>query len=620
MAKRHLTFLIFLALAVILTRINGFTGVFIYDDRTYIQNNPQVTDGASIFGSPTPPDRSELGLYRPVTVATYRFNHFLGGLKPSLFHGTNFLIHMLVCFALYALVVQITRPDDARGGAFLAALLFAVHPANTESVSWIVGRAELLSALFCLMAASAHLAARNRARSGGAWRGGAWRGGAWRGGAWRGMVYRGSEAFCFVLAVLSKENAFVFPLVLWILDRFVPTPDSRPEEGDAVTPPKPRRSMMRLLRVSLRDFWIYLPLTAGLLLLRFMILDRLSPDIKTAPFRDVGLLERIPASFSLLAEYFKLFYFPVDLRIFYHIDEFRSLTAGRIITLVLVGALILWLWRKRHPLTAWLLWFPAALIPVLNLVPIGAVFAERFFYLPSMGLCVFVGLGLIALVRVEQARWKTHFTLWIPAMTVIVFAVLSVARNPVFASDESLWRDAKDKCGNYAYPHYNLGESLAGAGKWEYQSPENQGAVRELNESLKIRRDHPYAFSAHWRLGTYYLNVRYPLAAQKGLVRKTRECLQLAAYHLERAITSGPIEIETKRKPAMLLAGIPLYEGGEAFVSIKRALLFLDLAESYGAPPEQTRPLRQKLLEAREAASESREVPPDSKVRKDEEK
>ncbi len=552
MAQRDILFLALLILATLAVFANGLTGEFLFDDRPYITDNPQVVGEASIFDSETPPGRPELGLYRPVFILTLRLNYLMNGLKPSLFHGTNLLIHLLGTIALFFLIRRLNSDGPA---AFLGALLFAVHPAHVEAVTWIVGRAELLAFLFCMLLALCHFAAEKR------------------------PVLRIGEGVFFLLAALSKENALAFPLVLLLLQWFA---GERPSNDR--------------LKNLLKSFLLYIPLIAAVLALRYAVIGRLHPAIETAPFKEVGLLGRVEAALASFAEYLRLFVFPYPLKIFYHISEVRHLTVFRAGILAGFSALVFLAIRKRHPSAGWLLWIPAALLPVLNLVPIGAAFNERFFYLPSAGACAAFGLLLASLIRKEKARRGTHNAVWVPAGALLLFGALTLARNPVFENSFSLWKDGVNKGGAFAFPHYNLGEAYYEKGLFEYQSPETWGAVAELRESLRLHPDHPYAFAAHYRLGQYYFEERY--------LKKTRDPgdLETAIYHLKKSVTIGPA-VKEKWKPALALAVISTEPGAGKFLSPEQARKSLELAVELGAPIRSAARVRNRL----QATPEERE-------------
>jgi len=164
--------------------------------------------------------------------------------------------------------------------------------------------------------------------------------------------------------------------------------------------------------------------------------------------------------------------------------------------------LLLWL---RSPAAFWLIFVPLSLATVLNIVPIGAVFAERFLYLPSAGACAAAGLGLTALASWEQRSRMTQHFLWIPLVAVLVFGSLTWLRNPVFHDAVALWEDAVDKAPEYPYPHYNLGKSYYDSPEFrDYQSPDRPGALHELQLSLELNPRHAKAPLAHYYLGKFF--------------------------------------------------------------------------------------------------------------------
>jgi len=561
--RQDFLFAILLILAGILVYFNSLTGDFIYDDRIYVTKNTQVVDESPILSECTPANRYYLGLYRPLFTLTLRANYLMAGLKPSVFHGTNAAIHIFCILSLFLLIRSLTKD---RAGAFVGALLFAVHPVHVEAVTWITGRAELLSCFFCLLTALTHFNSTENRK------------------------LKLLEGVFFVLAVLSKENAMAFPLVIWLLE----ITDNR-------------ISKKSWIKETLIRYWFYLPLLAGLIYIRIAVMGRFGPDIETAPFKDVDLPNRIEAAFSSLAEYLRLNVFPHPLKIFYHITELQNLTWMRGAILAAFALLIVFAFKKKKSIAGWLLWIPASLLTVLNIIPIGAVFAERFAYLPSAGACAAAGLVITSLIRKEHSKRSTHLTVWIPTVFILCFSVLTIARNPVLKDDLSLWKDAVEKGGEFAYTHYNLGEFYALENKWEYQSPQSPGAFIELKKSLQIRADHPYAYSAHYRLGEYYLSVkykslitRYSKTAPPGISNDLKEFLRQAAFHLDASIKIGPRHMESNLwKPLLLYARIPLYWGGLEAVPLEKAMNCLEMAEKLGAPPQDLKPIKSELEDMR---------------------
>lgn len=108
--------------------------------------NPSITD---IFR----PGSSHY--YRPLIMLTFYVDKWIWGLEPTFMHLENILLHLINAILVYCLVKSLSfdRPDQASTGdiPFLAALLFAVHPVNTEAVSWVAGRTDPLATVFVLL-------------------------------------------------------------------------------------------------------------------------------------------------------------------------------------------------------------------------------------------------------------------------------------------------------------------------------------------------------------------------------------------------------------------------------------------------------------------------------------
>ena len=187
MRERTRIGLLFAAAALVYA--NALWDGFTLDDPLYITVNPQVTSLSlrGLFSL-----HKFAHVFRPLTFATFGLNWALAGARPFGFHLVNVLLHAAVTCLLYLLLRNILEPASPQGSsqgktvAFVAALLFAVHPIHTEAVTSIVGRSELLAAGFLLAACLFHVNDREI-----------------------------PALLCFVLAVLSKESAVVFlPLVL----------------------------------------------------------------------------------------------------------------------------------------------------------------------------------------------------------------------------------------------------------------------------------------------------------------------------------------------------------------------------------------------------------------------
>jgi len=164
-----------------------------WDDDFHVYRSPVVTaDREAGLGDAllTP----HLGYPVPVTVATYRVEHAVYGIAPAGYHVTNVLLHALTTVLVFCLALSARL---RLLGAVTAAMLFAIHPAVAEPVSWISGRKDLLATLFAVAALLAHLWRPFRIR--------------------QPVTYLGTVLF--VLAVFSKPSVVLVPVIAALGDR-----------------------------------------------------------------------------------------------------------------------------------------------------------------------------------------------------------------------------------------------------------------------------------------------------------------------------------------------------------------------------------------------------------------
>jgi protein O-mannosyl-transferase len=143
-----------LAASVLLSHLPLLFAGYVQDDHIAVEDNAivasgAVTDiiGAGYWDAARGGDRS---LYRPATVGSFALERRIaGGARPGVSHAVNLILHAMVCWMLYAIAVRCGVDPTA---AFLAALLFALTPSKSEAVANVVGRSELLAALFTLSA------------------------------------------------------------------------------------------------------------------------------------------------------------------------------------------------------------------------------------------------------------------------------------------------------------------------------------------------------------------------------------------------------------------------------------------------------------------------------------
>lgn len=357
-------------------------------------------------------------LYRPLTALTLAANWSAGGGDPRWFHLVNLLLHGAVTVLVFRLARGLLRP----AGAAAAALLFAVHPVHVEAVANVVGRAEVLSALFALAAVLCYRADGARAARGD-----------------RGSWARGLAAFgtllSVALALAAKESAFATPALLLAAD-WVASRRRGTRFADELRP----HALLWFASVVVAFGWLSL---------RARMVGDLT-GLEVAPgLDDLGLPARTLVMLPVVLHYLRLLFFPLRLSPDYSPNVITPAThltaagaAGALVLAALVGLGIAA--RRRAPvLTFALIWMGASLAIVANiLVPTGVLLAERTLYLPSVGAVLALG-WLAERVALRAPRVAALAV----GLLVLAGAARTVARNPVWRNNDvffpQLVRDAR---------------------------------------------------------------------------------------------------------------------------------------------------------------------------------
>lgn len=504
------------ALAAVLAMGPAGRGRFIYDDQYYLVENPAVSGPASAWT--TPLGSPQQALWRPLTVATFAWQ-WQGPDAAGPLRAANVALHVAASLALLALGRALL---GSRAAAFVAALLFAVHPVHAEAVAWVSGRAELLAALLVLAAWRAHLAP--------------------------GRGAAALSALLLALALLSKENALVAPALF--------------AAGDVLLArrPLPRARLLLLAGVAAAGFGA-----------RLLVLPQALPG--GAPFGDVPLGGRLLVAAQVLGESLRLCFWPGEPRVFYPRGEFLVPRAAPLLALLAAAAVAAACWRRQRPVAACLLLLPVSLLAVLNLVPIGATFAQRFLYLPSALACLAAGAAVAAWGRRERAEGGLGASVLAVALATALLLPAARAATRVFADDLGLWAHEAALAPHVAHARYNHGYFLDEAGRWLAEDLHRPGAAAELQASLELDPGHAYAGLAHQVLGLLAMGAR-----GRGVPDLPR-----AAGHFRSALEHLPSLADARINLATLAAAAPDVvapaEGLAALEALRGAELPADRAQ-----------------------------------------
>ncbi len=382
----------------------------------------------------------ESDLYRPLTTLSYLFNYAILGrgqtpTDPFGYHVLNFLLH----WANVVLVLVIARRLSGRlDVAALAAALFAVHPVNVESVTNIIGRADLLATLSILLGGWCYLRAADTT-------------------GWRKALWLTGMGFNALWGVFAKESAVLIAAFVFLYDLFWRWP--KLPGADFL-----RRLLRAFVEFGLKGYVVLLPAVGALWAVRSYLTFH-SPvfgqvyvdnPISGADTKFQGVMSAI----YVLGRYLALMVWPRTLACDYSYHEiplYGEPGAGSVdllawVSLVVIALLIglaVWRWRTQ-PLYAWgVAIFFLMQLPTANLLfPIGSIMAERFLYLPSIGFCVMAAQGfrLLAdkLTQPAAAREISSWAWWwlFPAVAVTALGARTIVRNQDWQNELSLWQSA----------------------------------------------------------------------------------------------------------------------------------------------------------------------------------
>lgn len=423
---------------------NGFVN---WDDPVCIINNDVVHgfSGENMVKSFT----EEVSYnYHPLTNISQTIDWVLGGGDAGIFHITSLLIHIVNALLVFLFCMMLTGKQWVGLGS---ALLFAIHPAHVESVAWATERKDVLYGLFFILTLIQYL---RYVRGGG------------------NKHYMLAIVFA-ICSFLSKPAAIPLPLVLILIDYF---------EG--------RKLMDRKLIVEKLPFFA-MAIIIGLITFSFQ------SDSAVRTLTELGFGERIIfASYSYVM-YMVKFFFPYPLYAFYPYPNLADLPTWYygmpVLALAITGA-VLWFGRKNKFLWFGLLFFLLVISISLQLVSFGgAVMADRYTYIPYIGLGIAVLMGIDKLL---EKRKNLQKPLLIGGIAVgAIFAALTWVQADSWRDGEALWthlinrapqpvRIAYTNRGDYYKDNQQFDKALSDFNKALEISPNEPGTVRLRAKTL----------------------------------------------------------------------------------------------------------------------------------------
>jgi len=432
------------------------TGTFLaWDDYNYIRDNGLIRVFSAgnilhIFNFKT----IVVGNYHPLTVLSYVIEYQLAGLSPFLYHFDNLLLHLFNICLFSWLMWLLTKKTNA---TIIATALFAVHPMRVESVVWAAERKDVLYAFFFLLSLIFYIRFLLKERQ-------------------KGKYYFISVVF-FILSILSKGQAVVLPLTLFLVDYWY----------------KKKISMAAVLN---KLPYLFLSLASGILAIMAQQSSLTEQRLMAHTYA-----ERIAiAAFNIAAYLYKLV-FPFNLTCFYKypaVDDMLWVYMGALAAVVVIVLTAVY-FRKNRTVVFGALFFLFTISIVTQILPVGnAIIADRYTYIPYIGLFFIAG---VLLDRVIAGRPKAaRYVLFMSVALLVVFTVKSYAQSMTWHDNVSLWKNALRHDPNNPVALTNLGHDYIE--KEDYQT-----AIGLLKKAIENEATHPESFHAYQNLGVAHSRI-----------------------------------------------------------------------------------------------------------------
>jgi len=416
--------------AIAAAYVNSLGGPFQFDDYLVIVNASSVHSFSAWAA-----DRG----IRPVLKLSYLMN-WVSGLGAPGFHVVNILIHAANAWLVYCVCRRLATTVIAAA----AALGFALHPVQTEAVTYISGRSTSLMAMFYLASLLAYVRGRES-----------------RSILWGRLV----SPVLFALALLTKEIAVTLPcaLLLWEV-----TSDRKEEPWRAV----------------LARQWVHWTVLASAVIA--LALHSGYGHLMSVSFKTRSWSENLANQAHAVVYLLRQMVWPVWLSVDPDLPSSGSWTAEAAAKAAFLGALIaagLLLAKRRSFLGFGILWFFIHLAPTNSVVPRLDVVNDRQLYLAGIGLYLALAVGLCRILQSSRALRWSGVSAGAAALALIAMTAL---RNRDYRSEVALWESAVRVAPAKARAHHNLGCAYALAGRYD-------DADKELKAAIALRPDYVLA-------------------------------------------------------------------------------------------------------------------------------
>ena len=427
--KIKYVFILIIAIGLI-CYINALWAEFVWDDFLLVVNNPLIksfNNFKTIFTSELSP---KFDYYRPLQTLAYLLDYHLYNLKAWGFHLTNIIIHILNALLVFLIFKIITKNLFI---SLAGALLYVCAPIHTEAVTFISGRADLLLACFSLLAFLFYIKER----------------------------YISSLLF-FILSLLSKEEAMIFPLILIVYDLCF---------------------KRQIIKKKLKIYSLFFLFNILYVILRLSVFNFSQKPVffrKIYFSPQINIFSRFLTFLKSILVYLKIIVLPVNLHMERKMEVTKNIfdpyVIAFLIGFILCFYLVFKFVKRRNFILFGLGWFFITLIPQSSFI-FPLILAEHFLYLPCIGIFLIAG---IFLERMRQR--KKSFTFILLSIWILFYSSLTIIHNSNWVNPLRFYRWTL-KFSPYSHKvHYALGNYYVQYGMFEL-------ALKEYRKAIEIDKN-----------------------------------------------------------------------------------------------------------------------------------
>jgi tetratricopeptide (TPR) repeat protein len=496
-----------------------------WDDDRYITNNIDITSFKKYKSNLL--TKPYQGNYHPLTMLSYTYDYSIGKLNPKVYHRTNIILHLVNSALVFWLVILLIGNPEV---ALVCGILFGIHPLHVESVAWVSERKDVLYGLFFLASLIAYA-----------------------------KYLKANEAKFYILALvlficslLSKGMAVSLTVTLFAIDYLF------------------QRNLLNKKVLLEKIPFFLLSIAFGLIAVYVQELD----PSKAAPLKTPFYEKVIYAGHNLTHYVYKLF-IPIKLAIFYPYPEKDNGVLPwhyyiiPVLTILFLITCFVMLVKNKKPyakqILFCILFFVINIALVLQLLPVGdAIMADRYSYIPSIGLFLLIGLSYKYLSE-NKPQLKNSLAALL-AVFCLALSYLAYQRCEVWKDSISIWTDEIEKFPNQSFAYNNRGivkyelNDLKGAladyekciqldpstqraynnkGIIEAINGDYQAAIKDFDKAIKGNSDYADAYKNRGK-------AKFEIKDYKGTVEDYASYLKFNPVHHEVYANKGLAEFHMK--------------------------------------------------------------------------